>query len=98
MKPLLTSVNTMGEPKMTISPPRPCSRLPTNPLWIRLHFLAERFRLIRYDGRCNGLSDWNVDDVSIEAVHHDLETVVDSLGLRSYALLGISQGARCRSF
>jgi hypothetical protein len=23
-------VNTMGEPKMTISPPMPCSRLPTN--------------------------------------------------------------------
>jgi len=29
-KPLLISVNTMGEPKMTTSPPMPCSRLPTN--------------------------------------------------------------------
>src|SRR5262245_6303582 len=29
-KPMLTSVNTMGDPKMTISPPIPCSRLPTN--------------------------------------------------------------------
>jgi class 3 adenylate cyclase len=25
-----------------------------------LHFLADRFRLVRYDGRCNGLSDWDV--------------------------------------
>src|SRR5262245_6893369 len=57
------------------------------------HFLADRFRLIRYDGRCNGLSDWDAADVSFEALQHDLETVVDALGLRSYALLGISQGS-----
>jgi DNA-binding winged helix-turn-helix (wHTH) protein/pimeloyl-ACP methyl ester carboxylesterase len=57
------------------------------------HFLADRFRLIRYDGRCNGLSDWDVADVSFKALQHDLDTVVDALSLRSYALLGISQGA-----
>jgi DNA-binding winged helix-turn-helix (wHTH) protein/pimeloyl-ACP methyl ester carboxylesterase len=57
------------------------------------HFLADRFRLIRYDGRCTGLSDWDVTDVSFEALQHDLDTVVDALALRSYALLGISQGA-----
>lgn len=57
------------------------------------HFLADRFGLIRYDGRCNGLSDWDVADVSFEALQHDLDTVVDALGLRSYALLGISQGS-----
>jgi DNA-binding winged helix-turn-helix (wHTH) protein/pimeloyl-ACP methyl ester carboxylesterase len=57
------------------------------------HFLADRFRLIRYDGRCNGLSDWDVADVSFEALQHDLDTVVDALGLCSYTLLGISQGA-----
>jgi DNA-binding winged helix-turn-helix (wHTH) protein/pimeloyl-ACP methyl ester carboxylesterase len=58
-----------------------------------LHFLADRFRLIRYDGRCNGLSDWDVADVSFAALQNDLETVVDALKLRSYSLLGISQGA-----
>ena len=58
-----------------------------------LDFLADRYRLIRYDCRSNGLSDRNVADVSFEAHLHDLETVVDSLGLRSYALLGISGGA-----
>jgi DNA-binding winged helix-turn-helix (wHTH) protein/pimeloyl-ACP methyl ester carboxylesterase len=56
------------------------------------HFLADHFRLIRYDGRCNGLSDWDVADVSFEALQQDLDTVVDALGLRSYALLGVSQG------
>ena len=58
-----------------------------------LHFLADRFRFIRYDCRNNGLSDWDVADVTFEALLHDLETVVDALGLRSYALLGMSQGA-----
>lgn len=58
-----------------------------------LHFLADRFRFIRYDCRNNGLSDWDVANVSFEALLHDLETVVDALGLRSYALLGMSQGA-----
>jgi DNA-binding winged helix-turn-helix (wHTH) protein/pimeloyl-ACP methyl ester carboxylesterase len=58
-----------------------------------LQFLADRFRLIRYDCRNNGLSDWDVSDVSFKALQHDLETVVDAFALRSYALLGISQGA-----
>src|SRR5262245_2196701 len=60
------------------------------PLW---HFLAERFRLIRYDGRGFGLSDRNVTDFSFAAFERDLETIVDALGLHSYALLGVSQGA-----
>jgi pimeloyl-ACP methyl ester carboxylesterase len=58
-----------------------------------LHFLADRYRLIRYDCRNNGLSDWDVEDVSFEALLRDLETVTDALSLRSYALLGASQGA-----
>jgi pimeloyl-ACP methyl ester carboxylesterase len=58
-----------------------------------LHFLADRYRLVRYDCRNNGLSDWDVEDVSFEALLQDLEAVVDALDLRSYALLGVSQGA-----
>ena len=60
------------------------------PLW---HFLAQRFQLIRYDGRGFGLSDRDVTDFSFTAFERDLEAIVDALGLRSYALLGISQGA-----
>lgn len=60
------------------------------PLW---HFLADRFRLVRYDGRGLGLSDRDVADISFAALERDLETVVDALELRRYALLGISQGA-----
>lgn len=55
--------------------------------------LARRYRLYRYDERGNGLSDWNVEDISFEAFVSDLECVIDSLGLERFPLIGISQGA-----
>jgi pimeloyl-ACP methyl ester carboxylesterase/DNA-binding winged helix-turn-helix (wHTH) protein len=58
-----------------------------------LRFLADRFRLIRYDGRGGGLSDRNVADISFATFEEDLDTIVDALHLHSYALLGMSQGA-----
>ncbi|HEX6117983.1 MAG TPA: alpha/beta fold hydrolase [Dongiaceae bacterium] len=64
-----------------------------SPVW--RHLLSELsadFRLIRYDERGNGLSDWKVDDFSVEALVCDLETVVDAAGLDRFPLLGISQG------
>lgn len=59
------------------------------PLW---QFLADRFELIRYDGRGFGLSDWDVTDVSLATFQRDLEAVVEALGLRRYAILAISVG------
>ena len=56
-------------------------------------FLSDRCRLIRYDGRGNGLSDRYVPEISFATFEHDLEAVVDALRLQRYALLGISQGA-----
>ena len=56
-------------------------------------FLADRYQLIRYDGRGNGLSDRYVPEISFATFEHDLEAVVDALRLQRYALLGISQGA-----
>lgn len=58
-----------------------------------LHFLSDRFRLVRYDGRGYGLSDRNAADISFATFAEDLDAVIDSLKLRSYALLGVSQGA-----
>ena len=49
--------------------------------------------MARYDERGNGLSDWNVDDLSFDAFVRDLETVVDAAGVERFALFGISQGA-----
>ena len=57
-----------------------------------LHALAADHRLVRYDARGNGLSDWDVPDISFEAFVNDLETVVEAVGLKRFSLLGISQG------
>jgi pimeloyl-ACP methyl ester carboxylesterase/DNA-binding winged helix-turn-helix (wHTH) protein len=64
-----------------------------SPLWSELlHELAASHWLVRYDERGNGLSDWDVDDISFEAFVRDLESVVDAAGLDRFALLGMSQG------
>src|SRR3989475_537141 len=64
-----------------------------SPVWY--HWIRERSRYnhyIRYDERGCGLSDWNVSDFTFEAWVSDLETVVDSLNLNKFTLLGVSQG------
>lgn len=64
-----------------------------SPIWGRTFGSAAKTRtFIRYDERGNGLSDWEVDDISFEAFVRDLETVVDALGLEKFPLLGFSQG------
>ena len=65
-----------------------------SPVW--RHWLTElsrRYRLTRYDQRGCGLSDWNAQDVSFEAMLRDLEMVIDATGLDRVPLLCISQGA-----
>jgi DNA-binding winged helix-turn-helix (wHTH) protein/pimeloyl-ACP methyl ester carboxylesterase len=64
--------------------------LVTGPL---LERLAERFHLVRYDGRGFGLSDRDVPAISFQTMLYDLEAVVDALALERFALLGISGGA-----
>jgi pimeloyl-ACP methyl ester carboxylesterase len=54
--------------------------------------LAERFRLIRYDERGCGLSDWNVADISFDAWVDDLEEVANTTAPGKFALFGMSQG------
>lgn len=64
-----------------------------SPVWGRLfRSLADGRRFVRYDERGNGLSDWDVGELSFDAFVRDLETVVDGLGLERFDLLGISQG------
>lgn len=64
-----------------------------SPIWGPTYLACARDRtFVRYDERGNGLSDWDVKDISFEAFVRDLETVVDALGLDRFPLLGISQG------
>lgn len=65
-----------------------------SPIWSHLlHALAAERRLIRYDERGNGLSDWDVADISFNAFVNDLDSVIEATGLKRFALLGISQGS-----
>jgi pimeloyl-ACP methyl ester carboxylesterase/DNA-binding winged helix-turn-helix (wHTH) protein len=64
-----------------------------SPVWRHiLRGLASEHTLIRYDTRGSGMSDWEVDEVSLDAWVKDLETVVDTVGVNRFPLLGISQG------
>jgi DNA-binding winged helix-turn-helix (wHTH) protein/pimeloyl-ACP methyl ester carboxylesterase len=64
-----------------------------SPVWSHLlKWMADRWQLVRYDTRGNGLSDWDVEYISFEAMLCDLETVVDAAGLDRFALFGASQG------
>jgi pimeloyl-ACP methyl ester carboxylesterase/DNA-binding winged helix-turn-helix (wHTH) protein len=64
-----------------------------SPIWSHLlHVLASDHRLIRYDARGNGLSDWELDDISFDAFVRDLESVIEATGVERFPLFGISQG------
>ncbi len=64
-----------------------------SPVWSHLlHWLADGRELIRYDARGNGLSDWDVQDISFDAFVRDLEAVADAAGVERFALFGASQG------
>ncbi len=64
-----------------------------SPIWRHLLMaLARDHALIRFDQRGNGLSDWDVADISHDAFVSDLETVVEAAGLDRFPLFGISQG------
>jgi pimeloyl-ACP methyl ester carboxylesterase len=53
--------------------------------------LVAEFQVLRYDARGTGLSDWETDEISLEAWVQDLDTVVNAADLARFALLGESQ-------
>ena len=59
------------------------------PAWVGL---ASKYKFVRYDPRGNGLSDWDVAELSPDAAVSDLETVVNAIGLKRFALMGFSEG------
>lgn len=64
-----------------------------SPIWRPfLDRLNARYRVIRYDQRGNGLSDWDIGDLAIDRFVEDLEAVVESAGIDRFALYASSQG------
>jgi pimeloyl-ACP methyl ester carboxylesterase/DNA-binding CsgD family transcriptional regulator len=64
-----------------------------SPVWRHwFHFFAGGHRLIRYDSRGCGLSDWDAVDLTLDAHVADLEAVVSAAGVDRFDLIGISQG------
>ena len=65
-----------------------------NPLWSGfLRRFSEKTRLVRFDQRGNGLSDWDVPEISSDAMIADMEAVVAASGLDRFAIFAASQGA-----
>jgi pimeloyl-ACP methyl ester carboxylesterase/DNA-binding winged helix-turn-helix (wHTH) protein len=64
-----------------------------SPIWSHwIDALSARHRLVRYDERGCGLSDWDVKAFDLDTWVEDLELVVDSVGLERFPLIGLSQG------
>lgn len=64
-----------------------------SPIWSHLfRWMASENQLVRYDARGNGLSDWDVSEISFASYLRDLESVADASGLERFTLFGISQG------
>lgn len=54
--------------------------------------LAADFQLLRYDARGNGLSEWDVEHISLGTWVSDLHTIVEAAGFDRFPLFGMSQG------
>lgn len=65
-----------------------------SPVWRHwLDFLTGHFRLIRYDERGCGMSDWDVPDVGHEHWFEDFDHIVDTAEPdKPFIVLGMSQG------
>lgn len=64
------------------------------PIWRPwIEALSARRALLRYDCRGCGLSDQDIEVITLDAMVGDLEAVVDAAGLDRFALMGMSQGA-----
>jgi pimeloyl-ACP methyl ester carboxylesterase/DNA-binding CsgD family transcriptional regulator len=64
-----------------------------SPIWHHwMEELGRGYRVVRYDERGCGLSDREVERISLDAMVEDLAAVVDAAELERFALLGISGG------
>jgi pimeloyl-ACP methyl ester carboxylesterase/DNA-binding CsgD family transcriptional regulator len=67
------------------------AELPSSRHWVDT--ITRSHTMLWYDARGCGLSDREVDEISLDAWVRDLEAVADASGQQRFVLLGISQGA-----
>ncbi|WP_050929110.1 alpha/beta fold hydrolase [Aestuariivita boseongensis] len=58
-----------------------------------LSSVAHHHRMVRFDARLNGLSDWDAEACTFESFVDDLEAVFDAAGIDRAPILAISQGS-----
>ena len=64
-----------------------------NPVWKPwIERLSASHTLLRMDARGCGLSDWEVPEITFEAMVRDFSDIIDSAGMERFALFGHSQG------
>lgn len=64
-----------------------------SPIWgPLLQDLSRNHRLIRFDQRGNGLSDWDVPEISEDAMQADVVAVADATGVVRSEVFAMSQG------
>ncbi len=65
----------------------------TSPVWRHwVQALSRSNTYCRLDQRGNGLSDWDVEDISFNAFVEDLRCVMDALEIERAPIFGLSQG------
>jgi pimeloyl-ACP methyl ester carboxylesterase/class 3 adenylate cyclase len=62
------------------------------PIATIINSVVEKYRLVRFDQRGNGLSDWNADKISFGSFVDDLECVFDAASVERAPILAVSQG------
>jgi pimeloyl-ACP methyl ester carboxylesterase/DNA-binding SARP family transcriptional activator len=64
-----------------------------SPIWRHVfHAMAQNNLFVRYDSRGNGLSDWNIENLTLDDLVSDLKAVADAARLDRFPLFAISQG------
>ena len=54
--------------------------------------VSQKYQLIRFDQRGNGLSDWEVENISEDSMIADMQAIVDSTKISDFSIFGMSQG------
>lgn len=64
-----------------------------SPVWRHvLKEFASSHTLVRFDQCGNGLSDWEVENITFDSMVEDMHAVVEAAGLDRFPLFGVSQG------